>query len=204
MPLEHNKAIAYLKAADPVLGIIIGQVDLRPRRRRASHFHYLVGSIISQQLSTKAADTIMTRFRALFPGRHFPAPAEVAAVPMKKLRGVGLSNQKASYIKDLAGHIATGKISFKKLRRLDDEEVIVQLTAVRGIGRWTAEMFLMFALERPDIFSYGDLGLRNALKKLYKLRASPTPRQAEKITAAWRPHRTLASRYLWASLSLKD
>lgn len=119
------------------------------------------------------------------------------------MRKVGLSKMKVSFIKDLAKNIEKGMVDFKKMPGWTDEEIIDHLVQVKGIGRWTAEMFLMFSLAREDIFSYGDLGLRNAMQKLYKLKVPPTPAQAEKISAAWKPYRSLASRYLWASLDNK-
>ena len=124
-------------------------------------------------------------------------------MPASKMRTAGLSGMKVNFLKDLARHVARGSVDFKKMRRMTDEEVIGYLTRVKGIGRWSAEMFLMFSLGRPDVFSYGDLGLRNAMRNLYGLSKHPTARQAEKISAAWRPYRTLASRYLWASVDLK-
>ena len=169
------------------------------------HFKSLVVAIINQQLSGKAADTIQARFEALFANgrrrKKFPTPKEVLAMSLGKLRRVGLSKMKASFIKDLAKKVLNGTVDFRAMKKWSDEEVIMHLTAVKGIGRWTAEMFLIFSLGREDVFSYGDLGLRNAIQRLYKMRAHPTPAQAEKITARWSPYRSLACLYLWASLS---
>ncbi len=203
MPIRDPKH--HLSAVDPVLGRLIKKIELRPQARRGNYFQALVVAIINQQLSGKAAATIEKRFRALFAGTgKFPTPEQVLAMPAKKMRTAGLSGSKVLFIKDLARHVAARKLNFRAMKKLPDEEIIVALTEVKGIGRWSAEMFLMSALQRPDIFSYGDLGLRNAIQKWYKLRAHPTPKQAEKITARWQPHRTLASRYLWASLDLND
>lgn len=195
-----KQAIRHLKKVDPVLARAIANIELVPARKSANHFRSLVEAIVSQQLSVKAADTIFLRFVALF-GKKFPKPSEVLKISPAKMRKAGLSQAKVIFIKDLAKRIESGQLKFRHLQKKTDEEIIVSLIQVKGIGQWTAEMFLMFALARPDIFSYGDLGLRNAMQKLYKLKTHPTPKQAEKISAKWKPHRTLASRYLWASLN---
>jgi DNA-3-methyladenine glycosylase II len=197
---SSDRATAHLRRSDPVLGAVIKKRKLSPQKRRTNHFRSLVVAIVNQQLSGKAADTILGRFEALFPGKKFPLPEDVLKMPVPKMRKAGLSKMKVSFLKDLSRAIIKGSVDFKKMRKLSDEEVIEHLTSVKGIGRWTAEMFLMFSLNREDVFSYGDLGLRNAIKKLYKLRAHPTKAQAEKISLKWKPYRTLASRYLWASL----
>jgi len=171
--------------------------------RTQDHFRSLVAAIVNQQLSGKAADTILKRFIALFPRKKFPTPKDVLAMPAPKMRNAGLSNMKVGFLKDLSKKILDGSVNFRKMDVWSEEEVIEHLVAVKGIGRWTAEMFLMFSLRRDDVFSYGDLGLRNAMKKLYKLKMHPTPRQAEKISAAWKPYRSLASLYLWASVDDK-
>lgn len=183
--------------------IIIEGVKLRELAGRADargYFEALVEAIVSQQLSIKAADTIFARFAALTPGKKFPTPREVFAMPTAKLRACGLSRMKVSFIKDLARKTLDGSLNFKTIDTLSDEEVIEHLTSVKGIGRWTAEMFLIFSLRHDDVFSYGDLGLRNAMQRIYNMKKPPTPRQAEKITARWKPYRSLGSRYLWASL----
>ena len=203
---NHRKKILHLRR-DRILRKVI---DRLPRikhvweaKARPDHFKSLVVAIINQQLSGKAADTIEARFVALFPRTKFPTPKQVLKMPPAKMRKAGLSKMKVSFVKDLARQVINGTVDFKKMPNWADEEVIEHLTRVKGIGRWTAEMFLMFSLGREDVFSYGDLGLRNAIQKLYKLRSHPTPRQAEKISEKWKPYRTLASRYLWASLSAK-
>ena len=124
-------------------------------------------------------------------------------MPTVKLRKCGLSGMKVNFIKDLSRKILDGTVDFRAMKKWSDEEVVEHLVQVKGIGRWTAEMFLMFSLGRDDIFSYGDLALRKAMQNLYKLKGNPTPAQAEKISAKWSPHRTLASRYLWASLAIE-
>ncbi len=198
-PVKLKKPIAHLRR-DPILRAVIDSIPIKHRRPRRDHFESLVIAIANQQLSGKAADTILKRFLALFPGKKFPSPEDVLKMPTAKMRKVGFSKMKVSFLKDLAKHVANGSLDFKKMKRMTDEEVIEDLVRVKGIGRWSAEMFLMFSLNRPDIFSHGDLGLRNGMAALYKFKKPPTPKQAEKIASAWSPYRTLASRYLWASL----
>jgi DNA-3-methyladenine glycosylase II len=200
---EFIKAIRYLKKADPILGKVIDQVELTLRQPNNNYFHELVASIISQQLSVKAADTIEKRFIALFKTKTFPKPVDVLKMSEAKMRSVGLSGAKTKYIKDLAKRVETGDLHFRGVETKSEEEIIEMLVKVKGIGRWTAEMFLMFSLARPDVYSHGDLGLRNAITKLYKIRGELTIKNAQKIAQKWQPHRTLACRYLWASLNLK-
>jgi DNA-3-methyladenine glycosylase II len=203
MPIAHHKKIAHLKKSDPTLKVIIEGVKLREITITRGPFEALVEAIVSQQLSVKAADTIFKRFVALTPGRKFPTPREILKMPTAKMRKCGLSGMKVKFIKDLAKKTLDGSLNFKTIGRLSDEEVIEHLTSVKGIGRWTAEMFLIFSLKRDDVFSYGDLGLRNALQKIYKMKKPPTLARAEKITAQWKPYRSLGARYLWAALDNK-
>lgn len=203
MPSAHQKKIAHLKKSDPRLKVIIEGIKLREIAVTRGPFEALVEAIVSQQLSIKAADTIFKRFVALTPGRKFPTPREIVKMPAAKMRKCGLSRMKVSFIKDLARKTLDGSLNFKKMEVMSDEEVIEHLTKVKGIGRWTAEMFLIFSLRRDDVFSYGDLGLRNALQRAYKMKKPPTPARAEKITAKWKPYRSLGSRYLWASIDNK-
>ncbi len=215
--ISHKKKIAYLTASDRVLGAAIARIAVPDHSwdsKRANHFKALVVAIVNQQLSGKAAATILKRLVALFASagraapktgsKKFSKPEDVLKMSTAKMRRSGLSGMKVKFLKDLARRVANKSLNFRKIAALGDEEVIVALTAVKGIGRWTAEMFLMFSLQRDDVFSYGDLGLRNAIRKLYGLRAHPTPAQAARISAAWKPYRTLASRYLWASLEKKE
>jgi DNA-3-methyladenine glycosylase II len=203
---DHARKVAHLRR-DRVLKKVIDQLakvgHVWDVKGRPDHFRSLVVAIVNQQLSGKAADTILKRFVALFPGGKFPTPEQVLKMPVAKMRKAGLSRMKVNFLKDLSRKVLDGTVDFKKMPRWTDEEVIAHLTQVKGIGRWTAEMFLMFSLGRDDVFSYGDLGLRNAMQKLYGLKKHPTPAQAEKIAAQWRPYRTLASRYLWASLDVE-
>lgn len=182
-----------------MLAKIIDKIKLYELRKEKNHFKKLVRSIIGQQLSVKAAETIMNRFCALF-GTRFPTPKEILKMDEEKIRACGISYSKIAYIKDLAMHVEEKKIDLKKIEKSGDEEIIEALTAIKGIGRWTAEMFLIFSLGREDVFSHGDLGLKNAIKKLYGLRKHPSPERARVISDKWKPYRSLASRYLWASL----
>ena len=194
----------YLSKQDPRLAVVIKQVGIIvPRKKSQNHFKELVESIISQQLSVKASDTIFKRFCALFPSGKFPKPEALLQMTDSKIRACGLSNSKVSFVKDLATRVVDGRLHFRGIDKMTDEEVIAMLVVVKGIGRWTAEMFLMFALQRPDIFSHGDLGLRNAIVKLYKIKGHLSEKRALLISKKWSPHRTLACRYLWASLTLK-
>jgi len=224
--MDHRKQIVHLSKSDRILAAAIKKTahiihEWDSAGKRPNHFKALVVAIINQQLSGKAAATIEKRFEALFiekaataaagkksprkqsPRKKFPKPEDVLAMPAAKIRKCGLSKMKVSFIKDLARKILDGTVDFRAMHTWSDEEVIEHLTQVKGIGRWTAEMFLMFSLGRDDVFSYGDLGLRNAMQRLYKLRAHPTPAQAAKIAEKWKPYRSLASRYLWASLEIE-
>lgn len=202
----------YLQSVDPILAGVIAKIKLPvPKIQKPSRFKTLVESIVSQQLSVKASDTIFKRFVDLFvraeaikTARGFPTPAQVLKMSNAILRSAGLSGSKVKYIKDLAKKVHQKEVYLHRLHKMSDEEVIEHLVQVKGIGRWTGEMFLMFSLERPDVFSYGDLGLRNAIIKLYRFKKPPTSKQIEKIVQKWTPHRTLASRYLWKSLEIKN
>jgi DNA-3-methyladenine glycosylase II len=199
--MDHHKKIVHLRENDRILGAAIKKITLKDHSwSEKNYFKSLVVAIVNQQLSGKAADTILRRFAALFPRKKFPTSADVLKMSASKMRKAGLSKMKVSFIKDLARHVESKSVDFRKMTRMTDEEVIEHLIRVKGIGRWTAEMFLMFSLARDDVFSYGDLGLRKGMQKLYGLKNLPTPKQAEKISSAWKPYRSLASRYLWASI----
>lgn len=187
---------------DPILATAIKQIGpcRMADRQRKDHLSALVGAIVSQQLSTKAAATIFGRFVALFPDDHIPDAAAIAAQSDEALRRVGLSGQKIGYMRDLTARIADGRLNLDELDALSDEQVIERLTAVKGFGRWTAEMFLMFRLHRPDVLPAGDLGIVNAIQRLYRLRKRPAPKRILKIGEAWRPYRSVASWYLWQTL----
>lgn len=166
-------------------------------RKRTSVFEALCRSIIHQQVSGKAAESIMRKFVGLFPGRHFPTPGAVLAMPVAMLRSAGLSGQKASYILNLAQKLSDGTLAPRHIPRMTNEEVIEHLVAIKGVGVWTAHMFLIFTLERPDILPVGDLGIRKGFQIVYGLKSLPTPAQMEKLAAPWREHASLASWYLW-------
>jgi DNA-3-methyladenine glycosylase II len=199
------KAIAALRKADPVLREVIDSIGPDglgdPRAGRpADHYGALVRSIVGQQLSTKAARAIYGRLTDRFGGRT-PTPAEVLADDPDELRtAAGLSHAKVRYLRSLAEHVIDGSLELERLDDLPDEEVIAKLVAIKGLGVWSAHMFLMFHLQRPDVLPVGDLGIRNAVKRLYGLDETPSPAQLTEIAEPWRPHRTLACRYLWRSL----
>ena len=196
------RAKKHFKKNDPILGALVDVVILPEWAKNGSYFVNLIESIISQQLSVKAADTIWKRFVLLFPEGKV-AVEYVLDIPDQKIRDAGISWQKISYMKDLAKKTLESGIVFEQFEIMTDEEIIEELVKVRGIGRWTAEMFLMFSMGRQDIFSYGDLGLRRAMQNLYSLRKEPSPRRAAQIANKWKPFRTIACRYLWASLDQK-
>lgn len=201
-PEGYVKARRVLMRRDPVLGKAIraiGPCGMASRQRK-DHLSALVGSIVSQQLSTKAAATIFGRFTELFPGSHIPGAAAIASLDDATLRGVGLSGQKIGYLRDLSARIGDGRLNLDELESLPDDLVIERLTAVKGFGRWTAEMFLMFRLHRPDVLPVGDLGIQNAIQRLYKLRKRPDPKRIVKIGEAWKPYRSVACWYLWQTL----
>ena len=173
----------------------------RRRKRRVPEDAYgaLVRAICGQQLSTKAAATIYSRLLALFGGQP-PTPQQVLDTDPQQLRAVGLSNAKAAYLRDLAEHIVDGELPIDGLAELPDAQVYEVLTAVKGLGRWTVDMFMIFHLGRPDILPVGDLGIRRAIEINYELEGLPDAKQMTQIAEPWRPHRTLASLYLWESL----
>jgi len=198
-----HKSSKHLEEVDPVLKKIVRQIKLQPYKPHNRYFEALCVAIINQQLSTKAADTIEKRFRMIFGGRRFPSAIEILSKSSASIRKAGLSGQKVNYIKGIARAIVKKEIDFKQFKKMADEEIIVSLTKLKGIGRWSAEMFLMFSLARPDVFSHGDLGLKNAIKRWYKLEIKVHPKKYHKLVESWSPHRTTAARYLWASLNLK-
>jgi DNA-3-methyladenine glycosylase II len=197
-PLEQ------LRASDPVMRRLVdehGPLDEEERRRGRPLEPYgaLVRSIVGQQLSTKAARSIYERLTALFDGRT-PTPPELLAADPEDVRSVGLSRPKVAYLRSLAEHVESGELELARLSELPDEEVTEQLTAVKGLGQWTADMFLIFHLGRPDVLPVGDLGVRRAVERVYGLPDLPDAAQLTEIGEPWRPHRSLASLYLWRSL----
>lgn len=194
-------AAKALSHADPILAPVIEKFGLCPLRPHREYYRALVGEIIGQQLSVKAAASIRKRFEALF-GDAFPEPAAILEKSVEELRTVGLSRSKANYIRDLAQHIVDGKIRFDHLDGLDNDAVIKELTDVKGIGEWTVQMFLMFCMGRSDILAHGDLGIRHAIKKLYALPNLPSPQEVQELAVNrhWHPYETIACWYLWESL----
>jgi len=201
-PEGYARARRALMRRDRVLGAAIKRIGVcrMAERQRSDHLSALVGAIVSQQLSTKAAATIFGRLLSLFPERQISGAAAIAALDDAALRAVGLSGQKVGYLRDLCAHLAEGRLRLEDLDDLPDELVIERLTAVKGFGRWTAEMFLMFRLHRPDVLPVGDLGIVNAVRQLYGLRKPPDPKRLQKLGEAWRPYRSVACWYLWQSL----
>ena len=203
-PSADNAAVKRLAASDPVMaGLIerLGPLDLESRRRGrpADPYGALLRSIVGQQLSTKAARSIFGRLTEMFGGRA-PTPEELLAADPEEVRGVGLSRPKVAYLRDLAERIVDGDLDVDRLGELEDEEVAEQLTAVKGLGQWTVDMFLIFHLGRPDVLPVGDLGIRRAVEREYGLAGEPDAAEMERIAAPWRPQRSLACLYLWRSL----
>jgi DNA-3-methyladenine glycosylase II len=195
---DSGLAASHL-AQDPVLARLIEQHGQLTLTSTTEYFDTLLDAIVSQQLSSKAAATIMGRIRALVPSKETPDPESILALPDQQLRDAGLSWQKVSYVKDLAGHVADGRLDLAHIAGMEDEEVIKELVAVRGIGRWTAEMFLIFSLARPDVLAVDDYGIQAGMKRLYGLEALPKPPIMRQIAEPWRPYRSYASLYLWRS-----
>jgi DNA-3-methyladenine glycosylase II len=199
------EAVKALRAADPVLRGVIDEVDAGGlgefrSSRPTDHYGTLVRSIVGQQLSTRAASAIYARLIERF-GGHPPTPEEVLADDPEELRvAAGLSHAKVRYLRSLAEHILDGSLELDRLNELPDDEVIAALVKVKGIGEWSAHIFLMFHLHRPDVLPVGDLGIRRAVMIRYGLPALPKPAELTEIGERWRPHRTLASLYLWRSL----
>lgn len=198
---ELERAVAHLSQNDPIMASIIAEHPLPDLAPHTDYYHALVSSIISQQLSVKAAATIKQRFLVLF-GDRYPTPEEIIEKDTEGLRQVGLSYRKVEYIKDLALHILDGKIVFDKFDTLPNEEIIRELVAVKGVGVWTVHMFLMFCMGRLNVLPVGDLGIRNGMMRHYSLEHLPAPAEVQAIAAQynWQPYESIASWYLWRSL----
>jgi len=201
-----HAADAHLRRADPVLARLIDDfggplpAERDARGRPAELYGALVRSIAGQQLSVKAAAAIYERLTARFDGRT-PTPEEILADDPEALRAAaGFSRAKVAYLRSLAEHVVDGRLELDRLSGLPDEEVVRELTAVKGIGEWTAHMFLMFTLHRPDVLPVGDLGVRNGVQRAYGLDRPPAPAELTALAEPWRPHRTRASLYVWRSL----
>lgn len=195
-----RKAQTHLQESDPVLASIIERVGACQIAYREPTFEALARSIVFQQLSTKAARTIYGRLEEAAGGRT--TPEAIQNLTLGEMRRAGLSKQKIGYIRDLAEHALSGKVDFDRLPGMSDEEVIITLTDIKGVGVWTAHMFLIFALRRPNVLAVGDLGVRTAIKRHYKKRVLPKPAQIEKLAANWHPYCSIACWYLWRSLEL--
>jgi DNA-3-methyladenine glycosylase II len=194
-----HKAIVHLKKADPVMRAIIDRVGAYKIEHSEPSFGTLVRSIVNQQLSGNAAAVILGRLIAMLPSGKV-TPETILKLTPARMRKAGLSKQKTAYIRDLARKTLKGHVKFETLAELPDHEVIEHLTQVKGIGVWTAHMFLIFALRRPDILATGDLGVRSAIRKAYQLEELPHPQQIEEMAVVWRPYSSVAMWYLWRSL----
>jgi DNA-3-methyladenine glycosylase II len=194
----HKKALEHFRKTDPVLHSVALEVELIELRAPSDYFVDIVDSIISQQLSGKAALTIFNRFKKLFPKEEI-TPEKLLKLPDEKIRECGISYSKIKYIKGVAKAVTNSDLDLKSFDKLSDGQVIEELVKLKGIGRWTAEMFLIFTLLREDVFSAGDLGLKNAIAKHYKLKDADE-KKLLKISKKWSPYRSLASRILWRSL----
>lgn len=206
MSSDFSQILSHFQAVDPIIAPHVAQLDLnrwrKPLKSTEQYFVELCDNIISQQLGTKVAAIIVGRFFDLFPERKVTAE-QLLALPDQTLRDIGLSWAKIKYVKDLAEKTKNRELAYEDLPHLDSEAVITELTKVKGIGRWTVEMFLMFALGRDDVFSHGDFGLKRGIKELYNLPDYPSTEEAEKITHAWKPYRSYGSFALWESLDKK-
>jgi DNA-3-methyladenine glycosylase II len=204
--VSRRTGLAHLRACDPVLAALIDATgplgDAHAGRpARDDHYGALVRAITGQQLSVSAARAIYGRLTDRFGGRP-PTPQEILADDPEELRSAaGLSRAKVGFLRSLAEHVISGELELARLDELPDEEVVAELVAVKGLGLWSAQMFLMFHLERPDVLPVGDLGIRRAFERTYGLDGLPSPLQMEAIATPWRPYRTLACRYLWRSLA---
>lgn len=200
---QLERGCDYLRQRDPVIAKLIDQFGLPTLSPHTNYYQELVGSIISQQLSVKAAATIEGRFVALF--GHFPTPEEILEHDIDELRSVGLSGQKTVYIRDLAAHILDGSVQFDHLVSCSNDEIIAELTTVKGIGVWTVHMFLLFCMGRLDVLAIGDLGIKNAVTKLYGFAVTCTSTDIEAIAAGngWAPYESIACWYAWRSLDNK-
>jgi len=198
---NFKKAADHLSKNDPILSEVIKSAPLPSFVPHKNYYQELVESIISQQLSVKAAATILKRFRELF-SSDFPTPEEILATDIETMRGVGLSRQKASYIHDLATRVLEGSVQFTHLDSLTNQEIIDELTKIKGVGVWTVHMFLLFCMGRLDVLPTGDLGIKNGMRKLYDLPEKPTPEDMEMIAVNnhWHPYESVASWYMWHSL----
>ena len=200
-PRKVRLAENHLRTSDPVMASIIKEIGRcgLVRSKRADPFIAIVEAIIWQQLSGKAARTIYERFLKIFPNGR-PTPATILATPDEAMRAAGLSRGKVAYLRDLSTKVLDGTVHLESLETMANDDLVAAMTKVKGIGQWSAEMFLMFRLQRADVLPVGDLGIVKAIQRHYRLRKTPTPERMRKIAESWRPYRSVASWYLWASL----
>lgn len=200
MKLDLTTACAHLSAHDPIMADLIARHPEPAFERHPHYYRELMRSIIGQQLSVKAARAIEQRFIDLY--GHFPAPGDVLATSIDELRAIGLSRQKASYLLAIAEHARDERVDFARLDHLDNQAIISELTAIKGVGVWTVHMFLIFCMARLDVLPVGDLGIKRAIEQAYQLPGLPTPEQVSAIAEqrGWHPYESVASRYLWLSL----
>lgn len=200
---HHRKACQHLRSVDPTMGRVIARIgeDARLKVRVVDPLQSLVRAVINQQLSSKAAATIFDRFQALFPDSGFPSAKKILRTDLRRLRSAGLSRAKADYVRNIAEHVVTGVVpSLAECDGLADSEIVERLTQIKGIGRWTAEMFLMFNLGRPDVLPVHDLGVRKGFQIAFKKRKLPEPEQLDRHGEKWRPYRSTAALYLWRAV----
>jgi DNA-3-methyladenine glycosylase II len=200
---EIEQAIRHLRKADPVMRNVIRKAGPFTMQLHRNRFRALVFSILGQQISGKAAASIRARLIEYLKPEQI-SPQSIARLTPEKLRRVGVSLQKANYLLDLATQVAEGKLRLDRVARMSDEDVIDALVQVKGIGVWTAQMFLIFSLGRPDVFPHDDLGVRSAIRNLYGLEELPNKEISHRIATPWRPYATVASWYCWRSLEFKD
>lgn len=207
MPLSGSEpAVVHLAAVDPVMRRLmedVGPCTLKPNTRR-SPFESLARAIAHQQLHGKAAESILVRFMALFPRRKFPRPDDLLAMNMRSMRAAGFSRSKILALRDLATKTLDGTVPTNRaIQKLGDDEIVERLIEVRGIGRWTVEMLLIFQLGRPDVLPVDDFGVRNGFRIAYRRRSMPTPTQVFQYGERWKPYRTVAAWYLWRAVDLE-
>ncbi len=197
-------AAEYLSQHDPVLAAVIAKAGPCAIRPHTNYYQELVEAIISQQLSVKAAATILKRFKELF-GDQFPSPQQILGKDIDDYRGVGLSRGKAAYVRDLAQHVIDGSVKFDHLDGLSNDQIIAELTAVKGVGEWTAHMFMMFCMGRLDVLAHGDLGIKNGIQKLYGFKKQPDALGIQRLAKKnhWHPYESVACWYIWHSLDNK-
>ena len=199
-PLSIKKAVKYLMKSDPELIPLLDAFKIQDLKPETDYFKSLTRSIVYQQLSGKAAKTISDRFILLYKDKSYPTPVDVINIDHEKLRSVGLSNSKAQYIKNIAHAFLDNPDTYDSLEKMDDQDIIDTLITIKGVGPWTAQMFLMFTLNRPDVFPVTDLGVQKGFQHYYKLSEMPTPGQMLKKSEQWAPYRTVVSLYFWRLL----